>query len=64
MQTKRPTNRDYYITLDILISISLYLLIFGMFSRVYHLIGQPSLIDLGLIVYLEIFLGQKVKAKM
>ena len=64
MQTKRPTNRAYCTTLDFLISISLRLLILGMISRVYGLIGKPALIDLGLMVSSEIFLGKIVKGKM
>ena len=44
-------------TLDFLISVGLLLLFFGIFSRVYGLIREPTLID-----FLQIFVSEIFKA--
>ena len=48
------TTKSKY-TLDFLISVGLRLLIFGIFSRVYVLIREPTLIQFGQLFFIETF---------
>ena len=43
------------VTLNFLISVGLCLLIFGIFSRVYGLIREPTLIEFGQLFFAEFF---------